>query len=636
MTCPNRSDQSYNSPSFGCLLYRRNMTKQIRLSFRQRFRQLGRSLSIYQYCGRAIALVWTTNRSLTIFLAGLTLIAGLLPGAVAYAGKLIVDSVVIAMQSGSASDRALALQFLALEAIVVVLLAGSKQGIALCQSLLRMLLGQKVNVLILEKALTLEMAHFEDSEFYDKMIRARREASSRPLSLVGRTFGLVQDSLALMTFGGLLLNFSSGVVLMLVLAAIPAFIAETRFAGEAFRLFQWRAPETREQSYLEWLMTNESSAMEVKLFQLGTTLLDRYQTTFNRLYGEDKNLVIRRGLWTYGLSLLSTAAFYGAYIWIVLEAIAGRISLGELTMYLVVFRQGQSTFSNVLTSISGMYEDSLYLSNLYEFLEQPIPAVTGHATHGSLAGDGLRFEAVSFTYPESDKPALQNVSFHLKPGEKLAIVGENGSGKTTLIKLLTRLYAPDSGRILLDGLDLQAWDRAVLQERIGVIFQNFVKYQFTVGENIGAGDVQAIADETRWQDASHKGTANTFIETLPNTYHTRLGRWFKNGRELSGGQWQKIALSRAFMRQGADILVLDEPTSAMDAEAEMQIFNRFRALTQNQMAILISHRFSTVRMADHILVLASGEVIEQGTHEELLQQGGRYAHLFTLQAAGYH
>lgn len=601
----------------------------------QRLRQLGRSLSIYQYCGRAIGLVWATDRTLTVALAGLTLIAGLLPGAVAYVGKLIVDAVVQATQSGLASDRWLALQYLALEAIVVALLSGSKQGIALCQSLLRMLLGQKVNVLILSKALTLDMAHFEDSEFYDKMIRARREASSRPLSLVGRSFGLVQDALSLVTFGGLLLSFSPGAVAILVLAAIPAFIAETRFAGEAFRLFQWRAPETREQNYLEWLMTNETTAMEVKLFQLGPNLLDRYQTTFERLYGEDKNLVIRRGMWTYLLGLVSTIAFYGAYVWIVLEAIAGRISLGELTMYLVVFRQGQATFSNLLTSISGMYEDSLYLSNLYEFLEQPIPEVTGAATIGTLPGDGLRFEQVSFTYPESSQPALQAVSFHLQPGEKLAIVGENGSGKTTLIKLLTRLYAPDAGRILLDGLDLQAWDREVLQQRIGVIFQNFVKYQFTVGENIGAGDVRHLNDEPRWHDASFKGTADTFIETLAEAYHTRLGRWFQKGRELSGGQWQKIALSRAFMRRNADILVLDEPTSAMDAAAEMQIFTRFRAMTQNQMAILISHRFSTVRMADQILVLEQGVVVEQGTHEELLRRNGRYAHLFSIQAAGY-
>jgi len=605
------------------------------LSFKQRLRQIQQSLSIYRYCGRAIALVWITHRPLTLALAALTLVAGLLPGLVAYLGKLIVDAVVVAAQSGLLSDRWLALQYLGLEAIAVALLAGSKQGIALCQSLLRMQLGQKVNVLILEKALTLDIAHFEDSEFYDKMIRARREASSRPLSLVGRTFGLVQDSLALITYGGLLLKFSPGAVGILILAAIPAFVAETRFAGEAFRLFQWRAPEAREQDYLEWLMTNETSAMEVKLFQLGPTLLDRYQTTFERLYREDRDLVIRRGFWSYLLGLLSIAAFYGAYVWIVLEAIAGRISLGELTMYLVVFRQGQATFSNLLTSISGMYEDSLYLSNLYEFLEQPIPVAVGHATRGTLPGDGLRFEAVGFTYPGNTRPALEDVSFHLRPGEKLAIVGENGSGKTTLIKLLTRLYAPNSGRILLDGLDLQAWDVKALQYRIGVIFQNFVRYQFTVGENIGAGDVHHIEDESRWQDASAKGTADTFITTLPETYHTRLGHWFRSGRELSGGQWQKIALSRAFMRQHASILVLDEPTSAMDAEAEMQIFHQFRAMTQNQMAILISHRFSTVRMADHILVLERGKVVEQGNHQELLAQQGRYAYLFSIQAAGY-
>jgi ATP-binding cassette subfamily B protein/ATP-binding cassette subfamily C protein len=319
----------------------------------------------------------------------------------------------------------------------------------------------------------------------------------------------------------------------------------------------------------------------------------------------------------------------------VLEAIAGTISLGDLTMYLVVFRQGQSTLTNALTAIGGMYEDGLYLSNLYEFLEEEISAPSGWATRGVKPGDGLRFEQVSFTYPGSDHPALQNVSLHLRPGEKLAIVGENGSGKTTLIKLLTRLYSPDSGRILLDGLDLQEWQVETLQRRIGVIFQNFVRYQFTVGENIGAGDVAYLEDESRWQNSAEKGTAHPFIVTLPEAYWTQLGRWFKNGRELSGGQWQKIALSRAFMRSGADILVLDEPTSAMDAEAEVQVFSHFREMAQNQMAILISHRFSTVRMADQIIVLDNGRVIEQGTHDELLSTNGTYARLFTLQAAGY-
>jgi ABC-type multidrug transport system fused ATPase/permease subunit len=335
--------------------------------------KLKQFLSIFQYCGRAIALVWETNRLLTLLLAGLTLVAGLLPAAIAYVGKLIVDGVVLAAQSGLASDRWAALSNLAIEAALVAASTGANQGLALCQSMLRMLLGYKVNVLILEKALTLTLAHFEDSEFYDKMTRARREASSRPLSLVTRTFGLVQSTLSLITYGGLLLQFSLWAVLVLLLAAVPAFVAETRFAGEAFRLFRWRAPESRQQQYLEWLLANENSVMEVKLYQLGSMLLRRYRDIFTRLYGEDRNLAIRRAMWSYGLGLLSTVAFYGAYVWIVVEAIAGRITLGDLTMYLVVFRQGQSTFSSLLTSIGGMYEDSLYLSTLYEYLNKTFP-----------------------------------------------------------------------------------------------------------------------------------------------------------------------------------------------------------------------------------------------------------------------
>ena len=606
-----------------------------RRSLLQLFGQLWRSLAIYRYGQRAIALVRSTDWRLTLLLAGLTLVGGLLPGAIAYVGKLIVDSVVQASQSGSPSDRMAAFTYLGLEAILVTTLAGSRQGLRLSQSLLRVLLAQAVNLLILKKALTLTLSHFEDSEFYDKMTRARREASSRPLSMVSRTFGLGQDCLALITYGGLLLQFSGWAVLILMGAAVPAFIAETKFAREAFRLFKWRSPETREQTYLEVLLGREDYVKEVKLFQLGPMLLQRYQRIFQRLYSEDRNLTIRRNAWSYGLSLMSTAAFYGAYGWIVLDAIAGRISLGDLTMYLSVFRQGQTTFASALQSIGGMYEDGLYLSNLYEFLEQPVSLTTGYARSGTNPNDGLRFENVSFTYPGSTRASLHRVSFHLQPGKKLAIVGENGSGKTTLIKLLTRLYQPTEGRILLDGRDLSTWDTDVLRQRIGVIFQDFTRYQFKVGENIGVGDVGHFEARDRWQNAAHKGTATPFIESLPEGFETQLGRWFRGGQELSGGQWQKIALSRAFMRTDADILVLDEPTAAMDAEAEVQLFDHFRAVTQNQMAILISHRFSTVRMADQIIVLSAGTLIEQGTHEELLQQEGRYARLFKLQAAGY-
>jgi ABC-type multidrug transport system fused ATPase/permease subunit len=318
----------------------------------------------------------------------------------------------------------------------------------------------------------------------------------------------------------------------------------------------------------------------------------------------------------------------------VIEAIAGKISLGEMTMYLVVFRQGQSTFASALTSIGGMYEDNLYLANLYEFLDQPVPQSEGKITQGIIS-DGIRFENVSFFYPQSQEPVLKDISLHLQHGEKLAIVGENGSGKTTLIKLLTRLYVPTHGRILLDGVDLNEWDIDVLRKRIGVIFQNFVQYQFTVGENVGVGDVEHLDDQQEWELASEKGMAKPFINNMPQGFGTQLGKWFKGGQELSGGQWQKIALSRAFMRSQADILVLDEPTAAMDAEAEMSIFNHFRALTKNQMVVLISHRFSTVRMADKIIVMANGKIIEQGSHDQLLTLNGRYAHLFSLQAEGY-
>ena len=608
---------------------KRNILRRLRHNISQVF-------AVFQYTGRAVQLVWTTSRPLTIFLAVLTLVAGLLPAAIAYVGKLIVDGVVLASGSGLESDRLLTLGYLTIEAILVSLLAGSQRGLTVSQSLLRVLLGQKVNVLILEKALKLDLVHFEDSEFYDKMTRARREASSRPLSLVSSTFSIVQNAISLITYGGLLLKFSFWAVAVLLISAVPAFVAETRFAGEAFRLFRWRAPETREQTYLETLIAREDFAKEVQLYQLGSMLLERYRSIFQRLYGEDRNLTIRRGVWGYLLSLLSTAAFYFAYAWIVVEAIAGKISLGDMTMYLMVFRQGQTTFSGTLTSIGGMYEDNLYLSNLYEFLEQPLPKPGGKASFGLIPGDGIRFENVSFKYPGSLQPALKNLSLHLTPGEKLAIVGENGSGKTTLIKLLTRLYTPDAGRILLDGLDLQQWDIEVLHKRIGVIFQNFVRYQFTVGENIGVGDVEHLEDKARWQTSAEKGMAQPFIEQLPERFQTQLGRWFKNGQELSGGQWQKIALARAFMRNKADILVLDEPTAAMDAEAEFQIFDRLRSLTKKQMVILISHRFSTVRMADTIVVLSGGELVEQGTHENLLQAGGRYARLFSLQAAGYH
>jgi ATP-binding cassette subfamily B protein len=326
---------------------------------------------------------------------------------------------------------------------------------------------------------------------------------------------------------------------------------------------------------------------------------------------------------------------YGAYAWIAFATVISRITLGQMTMYLMLFRQGQSAVSAILSAIGGMYEDNLYLSTLYEYLETPVKSPGPGKKSGPQPNDGIRFEAVSFSYPGASEAALKDVDLHIHPGESLALVGENGSGKTTLIKLLTRLYYPDKGRILLDGLDLKDWDEETLRQRIGVIFQDFSRYQFLVGENIGAGDVRRFEDETRWRDAADKGMADDFIEELPSGYKTQLGKWFKDGQELSGGQWQKIALSRAFMRTDADILVLDEPTAAMDAAAEARIFDHFRKLTRNRIAILISHRFSTVRMAGQIIVIENGRVIERGSHEQLMELNGHYANLFKLQAAGY-
>ena len=596
---------------------------------------LTRSLGVFQYTGRAVELVWTTSRGLFVAILALTLLGGLIPAGVAWVGKLIVDAVVLAVETGAEADRQQAVTWVLVEAGLVAARAGTTHGLAICNSLLRAQLGHRVNVLILDKARTLSLRDFEDSELYDKMTRARREASSRPLSLVKRSFGLVQNGLSLVTYGALLLGFSPWAVLLLAAAAVPAFVAETRFAGEAFRLFKWRSPETRKQMYLETVIAREDYAKEVKLLELGPLLVQRYRDLFAGLYKEDRDLTVRRGVWGYLLGLVSTVALYGAYGWIVLTTIARTISLGDMTMYLMVFKQGQSAFSAILSAIGGMYEDNLYLSNLYEFLEQPVDEERGEATVGVTPGDGIRLEDVGFTYPGAPTPALAGVTLHIQPGQRLALVGHNGSGKTTLIKLLTRLYEPTQGRVLLDGTPLAEWSGPALRARVGVIFQDFVRYQFKVGENIGVGDVEFVEDEARWREAAHKGMAQPFIEELPAGYATQLGRWFKDGRELSIGQWQKIALARAFMRRDADILVLDEPTAAMDAEAEAEIFQRLLDLTQDQIAVLISHRFSTVRMADHIVVLHGGRVVEQGAHASLMRNDAQYAKLFTLQARGY-
>ncbi len=600
--------------------------------------RLGKFLSVFKYSRVALKLVWSTSAALTVIMGLSTLVSGILPAAIASVGGFIVDAVVTAINTAGADKDAAQMRVMylvLLEAALVVLISAAQRINSVCQSILRVLLGNKINVMILEKALTLELAHFEDSNFYDKLTRARREASSRPLSLVIKTFDLIRNMISLLTIATFLFQFSPYAVLLLITAGIPAFVAEAKFSGEAFRIYRRRSAERRMQIYLEMVLTREDGVKEVKLLDLGRLFLERYIGIFKQIYKEDRNLVLRRGFWGFVLGILASAAFYFAYGWVAFAAIATTITIGQMTMYIAQFRLGQNAVSDSLTSVNGMYEDNLYLSTLTEYLEHKVPEASGEIRIGPKPSEGIRFENVSFYYPGSAIPALENLSLEIKPGESLALVGENGSGKTTLIKLLTRLYTPNQGKIFLDGLNIKDWDIESLRAKIGVIFQDFARYQLLVGENIGIGDVDRLNEKELVTEAANKGMADSFIQDLPNTYDTQLGTWFNQGKELSGGQWQKIALSRAFMRSRADILILDEPTAAIDAKAEAEIFSHFRELTSNKISIIISHRFSTVRMADHIIVLEKGHISEQGSHQDLINLNGHYATLFNLQAKGY-
>ena len=596
---------------------------------------------------RALALVWRTDRQLTLALAGGSLIAGLLPVAIAGVGERLVDAIVRAAAhptSGAAGLDGATLTWLMLELGLVAALVITTRLLGVVRALLRARLGHHVNVRILEKALAFDLAQFEDPDTYDRITRARREASTRPLSLVTRTFEIAQHLLALAGFGALLLDFSALIVLALLLAGLPAFIAEARFARDAFRLFNWRTPETREQNYLETVLARDDHAKEVKLFGVGPALLGRYVAIFDRVYGEDRALTIRRGLWGAALGVLAVGVFYGAYGWIALATIDGGLSLGAMTMYLWVFKQGQTTLTATLAAVGGLYEDTLYLTTLTELLETPVTRVEAptEAAPPPRPDDGLRLAGASFTYPGNNRPALDGLDLHIPRGTRLAIVGDNGSGKTTLVKLLAGFYAPSRGRLTYAGRDIAArsegmasWDPADYRRRVSIIFQDFNRYQLTVGENIGAGDADGLDAPARWPAAAEKGLAAPLVATLPDAFTTRLGRWFKGGRELSLGQWQKIALARAFMRPDAEILILDEPTASMDAEAEAAVFARFREVTEGRIGVVISHRFSTVRMADVIIVLDAGRIVERGSHTELIAAKGRYAHLYAMQSAAF-
>jgi ATP-binding cassette subfamily B protein len=607
-----------------------------------RFRLLRDS---FVHVPRTLGLVWRASPRATTALAALTLVAAVLPLGIAWVGKAIVDAVV-------AGDHDATIRWVAVELGLIVAQAAGQRSLGLARQLLGARLALDINVQILEKALRLDLRHFEDSEFYDKLTRARREASSRPVSVVNETFQLVQNTLTLAGYVALLIGFSGWAVLGLVAAALPATVAEMKFSQRAFKMRNWRSPDSRRLHYLEYVLANDDHAKEVKLFGLGPKFLERYRELGERFYKEDRGLAVKRAGWAWALSLLATGAFYGCYAVMAVAAATGRMSLGELTLYVVAFRQGQQAFQSILTAIGGMYEDNLYMSNLYEYLDitvangvsdrndiaPPTPAAAGGSFETTETG--IRFDDVGFRYPGSGKNgdgpwALRHVSLFVPRGQSLALVGQNGAGKTTFVKLLTRLYTPTEGRILLDGKDLRDWDETELRRRVGVVFQDFNQYQLKVRDNVGVGSVEHMDDEPRLHRAVDLGGARDFVAALSGGIDTQLGRWFQDGVELSGGQWQKLALGRAFMREEADILVLDEPTAALDAEAEHAVYERFRTLAKGRTTILISHRFPTVRMADHIVVLEKGQVVEEGSHQDLVARDGRYAHLFSLQAQGY-
>jgi ATP-binding cassette subfamily B protein len=456
------------------------------------------------------------------------------------------------------------------------------------------------------------------------------------LQIVNGGFFLIQNIITLVSFAGLLIRFSPWLAAILFLATLPAFLAQTQYAELSFRVISWRAPEARRLNYLEHLLTDYEAVKEIKLFNLGEPLLGRYADLFWKFLREDQAIAQKRSLASFVWGLLATLSYYGAYAWIVWRAVGNTITLGDMTLYIGIFRSSQNMFEGILYGLTGLYENGLFMSNLFAFLELT-PSMRVAASPLLPPKDitrGIEFRNVSFKYEGHDEYALHNVNIHIEPHEKIALVGPNGAGKTTLIKLLTRLYDPTEGQILLDGVDLRDYDLRELRQRIGVIFQDFVRYHLAASDNVGFGQIEALEDRPRIIGASEKSGAHSIITTLPQGYETVLGRWFSKGRDLSGGEWQKIALARAFMRD-CEVIVLDEPTAALDAENELRVFQQFRKLTEEKIAVIISHRFSTVRMADRIFVIEEGRVTEEGSHEALLALGGLYAKLFTLQAESY-
>lgn len=571
---------------------------------------------------------------MTLTNAVLRLIRSAIPVAVLYVGKLIIDHVV-QMTQGVPVSKLILWELVALEFGLAVLSDALSRATTLVDSLLGDLFSNHTSVKIMKHAAMLDLEQFEDTTFYDKLERARQQTIGRTI-LLSQVLSQVQDLITMGFLAAGLVVFNPWLILLLFIAVLPAFMGEAYFNDKTYSLSRRQTPQRRELDYIRYIGASDETAKEVKLFNLSDFLVDRFRTLSDKFYQDNKQLAIRRSLWGTLFSLLGTAGYYGAYVFIISKTIQGAITIGSLTFLAGSFRQLRTLLDGVLSRFTSVSQGAIYLKDFFDFF-QIAPTIKPTAAARPVPKkiqQGFTFENVGFRYAHSDRWANRHLNFTLAAGEKLALVGENGAGKTTLVKLLARLYDPTEGRILLDGYDLREYDLLELRKNVGVIFQDYIRYQMTVAQNVAVGNIEEKENRERIEDASRKSLADLLVQRLPGKYDQALGKRFNQGVELSGGEWQKIALARAYMKE-AQLLILDEPTSALDARAEYEVFQRFAELTKGKTAVLISHRFSTVRMADRILVLDKGEILEMGSHEELLRQNGRYAELFQLQARGY-
>ncbi len=591
---------------------------------------------------QVLRLVWGASRRLTLGLAVATFIQSLTPVAqVALAGALI-DAVATGVAADGATRDALVERVVWLAVLQLGLLMGTGFFQTLgnvCQQLLQEKLAIYVQLQIMEHAATLDLTDFEHAAYYDQLQQAQRESANRPVQMVSQVFGLGRSAVTFGTLFALLLGLGPWIAAVTLLSPIPAFVSGSRYGWWGFLQMRRQSPQRRLMSYLTTLLTTDEYAKEIKLYTLGDHFIHRYRTTAEEYLRATRGLLLKRYWLGWAWGSLSTLASSGIYIYVALLAVRGALTLGQLTIFTGAATQVQGAFQGVLGGLQGIYEHGLYLSTLSELLGRR-PRIASPAEPAPLRRpfrEGIEFRHVSYRYPDRPVAALDDVSFVIEPGETVALVGRNGAGKTTIVKLLGRLYDPDKGEILIDGRDIRDYDPEALRQRFAVMFQDYAAYQLSAGENIAVGDVERTEDRGAIVRAAEEAGADGVIAGLPDGFETTLGKWFEGGHQLSGGEWQKVALARAFMRDAADaeILILDEPTAALDARAEHDLFARLQTLTQGRMALYISHRFSTVRMADRILVLEQGRLIEQGTHDELVLQGGRYAELFELQAASY-